>query len=68
MVWLTTGMAVSAYGLLVLIEAVGRRQSPETPYRHFLFAAALAVSGLMIGYQVKRVRALSHYYEHRPLP
>jgi hypothetical protein len=33
-----------------------------------LFAAVLAVSGLIVAYQVKRVRALSLYYEHRPLP
>jgi serine/threonine-protein kinase len=68
LVWATTGLAVVAYGVLVLVEAVVRRQAPETPYRHVVFAAALAVSGLIIAYQVKRVRALSLYYEHRPLP
>jgi serine/threonine-protein kinase len=68
LVWFTTGSAVVAYGTLVLIEAVVTRQAPETPYRHVVFAAALAVSGLIIAYQVKRVRALSLYYEHRPLP
>jgi eukaryotic-like serine/threonine-protein kinase len=68
LVWITTGMAVSAYGLLVLVEVVIRRESPETPYRHVLFAAALAVSGAIVHYQVKRVRALSMYYDHRPLP
>jgi hypothetical protein len=30
--------------------------------------ALVAVSGLIVGYQVKRVRALSQYYKHRPLP
>jgi len=30
--------------------------------------AVFAVLGLIVAYQVKRVRALSLYYEHRPLP
>jgi hypothetical protein len=30
--------------------------------------AALAVLGYIVAYQVKRVRALSRYYGHRPLP
>jgi eukaryotic-like serine/threonine-protein kinase len=68
LVWFTTGMAVLAYGLLVLVEVVQRRISPETPYRHVIFAAALAVSGAIVAYQVKRVRALSLYYGQRPLP
>jgi serine/threonine-protein kinase len=67
LVWFTTGGAVVAYGALVLIEAVQTREAPESPYRHFVFAAALAVTGLVIAYQVKRVRALSQYYENRPL-
>ncbi len=67
LVWFTTGSAVVAYGALVLIEAVQTREAPESPYRHFVFAAALAVTGLVIAYQVKRVRALSQYYEKRPL-
>ena len=61
-------MVVGGAGVLVLVEAVVQRHSPETPYRHVLFAAALAVSGVIVGYQIKRVRALSMYYEHRPLP
>ncbi|MFO0956466.1 MAG: serine/threonine-protein kinase [Isosphaeraceae bacterium] len=67
LVWFTTGTAVIAYGLLVLIESLQTREVPESPYAHFVFAAALAVTGLVIAYQVKRVRALSLYYEHRPL-
>ncbi len=67
LVWVTTGMAVVGYCVLVL--EVGLLQSTlESPYRHVVFALALAVSGLITGYQVKRVRALSQYYESRPLP
>jgi serine/threonine-protein kinase len=68
LVWFTTGISVLAYGVLVFIEAAQRGLSPETPYRHVVFAAALAVSGAIIAYQVKRVRALSLYYGQRPLP
>ncbi len=68
LVWFTTFMAVAAYGVLVLIETWRLQDVPESPYRHVVFATVLAVSGLIITYQVKRVRALSHYYEHRPLP
>jgi serine/threonine-protein kinase len=66
LVWLTTAMAVAGYGVLVLNAGLVR--SIESPYRHVVFVAALAVSGLITGYQVRRVRALSQYYEHRPLP
>lgn len=66
-VWITTGMAVVGYGILVL-EAGLMQATLESPYRHVIFALALAISGLITGYQVKRVRALSQYYENRPLP
>ncbi len=66
LVWVTTALAVFAYGVLVL-EA-GFQASLDSPYRHVVFATTLAVSGLITGYQVRRVRALSQYYEGRPLP
>ncbi len=68
LVWFTTAMAVAAYGCLVVKTGLYQSAALDSPYRHVLFAAALAVSGLITGYQVKRVRALSQYYEHRPLP
>jgi serine/threonine-protein kinase len=67
LVWFTTAMAVLAYGALVLNAGLFR-STFESPYRHVIFATALAVSGVITGYQVKRVRALSLYYENRPLP
>jgi serine/threonine-protein kinase len=67
LVWFTTAMAVVGYGALVLIEALGRHEAPDSPYRHLVFAAVLAVTGLIVAYQVKRVRALSHYFENRSL-
>jgi serine/threonine-protein kinase len=68
LVWFITGLAVAGYGLLVLLDHFGDAPQPLYPYHHVLFAAVLAVSGLIVAYQVKRVRALSLYYEHRPLP
>jgi serine/threonine-protein kinase len=67
LVWITTGLAVLGYGTLVL-EAGLVQETIESPYRHVVFAATLAVSGLITGYQVRRVRALSQYYDTRPLP
>jgi serine/threonine-protein kinase len=68
LVWVTTAMSVAGYGVLVLIEDLLKSTQVESPYRHVVFVAALAVSGLITSYQVKRVRALSQYYETRPLP
>jgi hypothetical protein len=33
-----------------------------------ILVAALGVIGFVVGYQVRRVRVLSKYYEHRNLP
>jgi serine/threonine-protein kinase len=68
LVWITTALSVFAYGALVFREGIATSLPPESPYRHVVFGAALAVSGLITSYQVKRVRGLSQYYEHRPLP
>lgn len=67
LVWFTTATAVVAYGALVLNAGLFR-STLESPYRHVIFVTTLAVSGIITGYQVKRVRALSMYYETRPLP
>ncbi|GAC1314360.1 MAG: hypothetical protein NVSMB14_14910 [Isosphaeraceae bacterium] len=68
LVWLTTAMAVLGYAALVGLHAWRLNMVPDSPYRHVIFGTVLAVSGLIVAYQVKRVRALSNYYEHRPLP
>ncbi len=64
----TTIISVAAYGLLVFLDRWHTSNSGPSPYRHVILASVLAVSGLIIAYQVKRVRALSQYYENRPLP
>ncbi len=68
LVYFTTVASVLAYAVLVLAEAWTMGSSMPSPYRHVIFTSVLAVSGLIIAYQVKRVRALSLYYERRPLP
>ena len=59
LVWLTTAMAVLGYGALVALDAwKPPHPTPYSPYyRHVIFVAVLAVSGLIVAYQVKRVRA-----------
>ncbi|MDB5353522.1 MAG: serine/threonine protein kinase [Planctomycetota bacterium] len=65
----TTALAVISYGLLVGEETTRLPALRlQNLHLHVLFMALLSVSGLIVAYQVKRVRALSQYYEHRPLP
>jgi serine/threonine-protein kinase len=66
-VWLTTGAAVLGYGLLLLGD-VGAGAPLAAPHHAVIVALVLAVTGGVVAYQVQRVRALSRYYEHRPLP
>ncbi len=69
LVWYTTALAVAGYTLMVGFEAVLRRSvvATSTQY-HVLFVIGLIATGFVVTYQVRRVRALSQYYEHRPLP
>lgn len=66
-VWLATGLALAGYGCLL---AVGQFQHAlgNSPQHYFIVIVGLIVLGLMVAAQVKRVRALSRYYENRPLP
>jgi serine/threonine-protein kinase len=72
LVWFTTLVAEVAYAALVLDYVL--RGLPEHSIldfhlnHHVIFMVGLAVLGFVMAYQVQRVRALSRYYEHRPLP
>ena len=69
LVWATTFLAVSAYSTLAVREnLLDQDDAPSNAYRYVIFATALAVSGVIVAYQVKRVRTLSHYYDRRLLP
>ncbi|RUL83079.1 serine/threonine-protein kinase [Tautonia sociabilis] len=67
MVWLTTFLSVAGYAALAIGQGFPEL-GQDSPYRHFVFASALAASGFVVSYQVRRVRALSNYFEHHPLP
>jgi serine/threonine-protein kinase len=60
LVWLTTGMAMCGYALL----ALGAKSADN--HRPNIVLAALLVTGYVVAHQVKRIWALSSYYEQRP--
>jgi serine/threonine-protein kinase len=67
LVWVTTALAAAAYGTLVVVFFSPERDL-EGWHKHIIFVIGLAVLGFVVAYQVQRVRALSRFYEHRPLP
>jgi serine/threonine-protein kinase len=66
LVWFATALAGLGYGILLVANA-GAADS-ISPHHHVIFLIVLAVLGYVVAYQVQRVRVLSQYYEHRPLP
>lgn len=67
LVWFVTAASLLSYGVLI-VESYGRPpESQRLYYHHLIFCAALALIGVAVAFQVHRVRALSRYYEHRPL-
>jgi serine/threonine-protein kinase len=62
-VWFTTVLSAAAYAGLML-DAVQRGELPY-PHHHAIFLASLPLLGFVVAYQVKRVRALSRFYERR---
>ena len=68
LVGFTTILALASYASLGLVAARVGTGAGDFAHQHLLFLTLLTIMGLIIGYQVKRVRALSLYYEHRPLP
>jgi serine/threonine-protein kinase len=66
LVRLTTIIAGVGYSLLVAAAAIQHSLGPS-PQHHAITLIALILLGYMVASQVNRVRALSRYYEHRPL-
>jgi serine/threonine-protein kinase len=71
LVWITTIMAVVAFGGLYIDAALwwraghlNWRPSPTLIHPN-IFAAGLALTGYVVARQVKRILALGRYYEHR---
>ncbi|MBY0524594.1 MAG: serine/threonine protein kinase [Gemmataceae bacterium] len=66
-VWVTTAVLEASYVYLVL-DCSARGGAVALPHFHVIFMVALAVLAWAVAYQVQRIRVLSRYYEHRPLP
>jgi serine/threonine-protein kinase len=71
LVWITTIMAMGTFAGLYLDAALrwedgglAVRPSPDLIY-HNIFTAGLALTGLVVARQVKRILAIGRYYEHR---
>ncbi|MCC6416803.1 MAG: serine/threonine protein kinase [Gemmataceae bacterium] len=67
LVWFTAALSLLGHAALLLEHArtVG---AIHAPHQHVIFVVGVITVGFVVAYQVKRVRALSRYYEHRPLP
>jgi serine/threonine-protein kinase len=66
-VLVTTVVLEATYALTVFDSYYNHGKTTE-PHYHIIFMVALAVLGFIVAYQVQRMRVLSRYYEHRPLP
>ncbi len=67
LVWCTAGLCVVSYTLL-LVESTARQGALTQANLHVIFLIGVILMAVVTAYQVERVRALSRYYEHRPLP
>ncbi len=61
----TTAVSVIVYITMMTVAFFGPR-GLVNPHWHVVYLAGLVVMGLMVSYQVQRVRTLSRYYENRP--
>ncbi len=66
LVWFTTLLAEAAY-LALCLDANARGVALDQAQWPNIFMAALALTGLAVSYQVRRIWALSFYYEHHPI-
>ncbi len=64
LVWYTTALAAGFYALLYFEAAARQALGADAQYPN-IFLAALAVEGLVVAHQIKRLRALSAYCEQR---
>jgi DNA repair protein RadC len=67
LVWLSTALSVVSY-ILLLADARLRERVLQYPSARASAILFVVVLGLIVSYQVNRVRALSRYYEHRHVP
>jgi serine/threonine-protein kinase len=67
LVWFTAAVCMVSY-TAVCLELAVRTGGVESPHHHVIFLVGLVVLAFVMAYQVRRVRALSRFYEHRKLP
>ena len=67
LVWFVTILSLFSYAV-VFAGYVMTDGKINGPHRHLTIVVGLIVLGSVVAYQVNRVRALSRYYERRPLP
>jgi serine/threonine-protein kinase len=67
LVWFTTALACLGYCALWLSAYLHNEAFASDQYPN-IFLAALLVTGFVVARQVKRIWALSTYYENRPAP
>jgi serine/threonine-protein kinase len=65
LVWFTTVLAEVGYGVL-LLDCLSRGTDVGPLEYQIIFMATLVILGFTIAHQVRRVRALSSYFENRP--
>ena len=65
LVWLTTALAVAGYAWLAFDAAFRPTPLPRPHYTN-IFMSALFVTGFVVVRQLKRILAISTYYEKRP--
>jgi serine/threonine-protein kinase len=68
LVWFMTAVCLIAYTVLLVDWKMRGEQFDEPMFRHVILMVVFAGVGSVVGYQVKRIRALSSHYEHRQLP
>jgi serine/threonine-protein kinase len=67
LVWFTAAVCAVSYAALCVAHAV-RTGQLTGPHHHVIFLVGLIILAFVISYKVRRVRALSQFYEHRRLP
>jgi serine/threonine-protein kinase len=67
LVWFVTILSELSYAAVLSMFLLDGNEM-EGPHRHVIFAVGIFVLGSMVAYQINRVKALSRYYERRPLP
>jgi serine/threonine-protein kinase len=67
LVWYTAALAALSFLVISFVMRASPRGT-QSLVEGALVLLGLLVEAFVVAYQVKRVRALSSYYEHRPLP